>query len=554
MRRFLSAALIAALAVAAGWRFVDLQRDPPIVTESSQDAWGDPAFYLYNARSHALFGDWRAAEGLSLFITPGYAFLGALWFAVFGAGYTPALILTILSGFAMVCAVAVLAAAAAHSDGLSAGNAAAAAAASLLWSYVFFGHQFVPNADMETGAIVCIGGAALAVIGILDPHRDARRFRIAAFVGGSAAGLAPFIKLSAVLFSVGVVLAWVAAAFFPDQDWRRRWRVATPFVALGFGLSLFVWAAWFLWLFNLTGAGEFLRQYAGLQVWFTDSPAAASADARPALQFAPGRFLHSNLFYRQPLETLMAALALPLLLIRGRWNWPLFLSAAWLLAGAAVMSVMTIHPLRYRMLLWPAAVVLASHVLCQLRAGARWDLGSWQQGLVYGFAGLVVAYVAAYWLSVRFPAFNLTSSPARFSAAVVEIAPVAGGMLWLVFERILRPPRLLAAVIVALAVLTALPQWIGAERNISHELRDAGAELLARYPQVVFGGGWGVRFALGGLNDAYLEWTPQARENVAVVVEDPLYMKDAPLPWHEVYRVKSRRFPLEIVVAEIPAR
>src|ERR1700722_17986870 len=124
---------------AAVWRFRDLNRDPDIVTQTSLDAWGDPAYYLYNARSFALFGDWRASEGEYLYVIPGYALLAAAWFLTFGAGYAQAAGLSATCGFLIIAGTAKLAYDAAASSNLSRPSwAANAAIASLLLSYIFF--------------------------------------------------------------------------------------------------------------------------------------------------------------------------------------------------------------------------------------------------------------------------------------------------------------------------------------------------------------------------------------------------------------------------------
>src|SRR5205085_1288426 len=93
-------ALVLLLASIAGcWRLVHIERDPDIVTETSQDAWGDPNYYLYNARSHALLGDWRADEGLSMVVTPGYEVLASVVLSTFGVSFRNAVLLSIFSGF-----------------------------------------------------------------------------------------------------------------------------------------------------------------------------------------------------------------------------------------------------------------------------------------------------------------------------------------------------------------------------------------------------------------------------------------------------------------------
>ena len=84
MQRWVYAAVITLALVAGVWRFHDLERDPDVVTAMSQESWGDPVYYLYNARSHVLFGDWRPDEGGAMYISPGYNFLASFWIRLFG--------------------------------------------------------------------------------------------------------------------------------------------------------------------------------------------------------------------------------------------------------------------------------------------------------------------------------------------------------------------------------------------------------------------------------------------------------------------------------------
>jgi hypothetical protein len=169
IRAWIFGILIAASIGAGAWRFVDLSRDPDVVTETSQDSWGDPSFYLYNARSYALFGEWRPHESLSLYVTPGYAFLSALWFSLFGVSYGAAVIQATLACFMMVAATAYAAEWAARADDdIPRHYALAAAAVSLLISYVVFALQRVPNADMESFAAVSLAAAGLSRLQILD--------------------------------------------------------------------------------------------------------------------------------------------------------------------------------------------------------------------------------------------------------------------------------------------------------------------------------------------------------------------------------------------------
>src|SRR3989442_8808248 len=139
---------------AAVWRFLDLERDPTLIS-GELGSWIDPGYYLYNARSYSLFGEWRAEEGHSLYIAPGYAFLAAFWFRMFGAGYAQAALLSILAGCVVILATALYAESVAseHQMGLPSYWRGCTALASLLLSYVFFALQRVPKADMESIAL-----------------------------------------------------------------------------------------------------------------------------------------------------------------------------------------------------------------------------------------------------------------------------------------------------------------------------------------------------------------------------------------------------------------
>lgn len=51
MRRWIFGIILILAGVGGLWRFYDMDRDPDVVTESSQELWGDPVYYLYNARA-----------------------------------------------------------------------------------------------------------------------------------------------------------------------------------------------------------------------------------------------------------------------------------------------------------------------------------------------------------------------------------------------------------------------------------------------------------------------------------------------------------------------
>src|SRR2546430_887126 len=102
MHRWIYGAVLVFAIIAGIWRFVDLDRDPDVVTEMSQESWGDPVYYLYNARSHALFGDWRSNESGAMYIAPGYTWIASFVLSAFGVTFRNAELLATLAGFVTI--------------------------------------------------------------------------------------------------------------------------------------------------------------------------------------------------------------------------------------------------------------------------------------------------------------------------------------------------------------------------------------------------------------------------------------------------------------------
>ena len=83
-------------------RFHNVTANPPIISWSSGE-WGDPAIYLYNARSYALFHEWRYEDSLAFFSTPGFTLSSTLWYKLFGAQYEVPVLITVISGLVGLC-------------------------------------------------------------------------------------------------------------------------------------------------------------------------------------------------------------------------------------------------------------------------------------------------------------------------------------------------------------------------------------------------------------------------------------------------------------------
>ncbi len=547
--RVLCSVLLGLAALALLWRFVDLERDPPPVSASIGE-WGDPGIYLYNARSHSLFGEWRAEEGPGLYVKPGYVFLAALWFYIFGFGCQQAVLLSTLAGFVVIFATALCAeCVAAQSDpGLPKYWAGCAAITSLLLSYVVFAFQRIPKGDMESVAVCALTGAAFSRVGRCWPENDTRPIYRFSLLAGFGMGLAPFVKLYSGLFSGACLFAWCASYFLLDLRWRQIWRRATPFLILGLLLSTLVWLGWVVWLVHLNRGNQLLRTLLYLRTWFSGLPS-GQAESAWGGALSPGRFLQTNLFYRQPVETVLATLAVCRCALEKRWNWPLLLAFTWLMVGVAVMSVMVITPLRYRILFIPPSVVLAVSLWTELATGKMGALKKGRTVLASVASGGIISYIAVYSLSIRLPGFRALSDSAPFWLAVFSLTPIIGVLLWLALERL--SGQLIAFALAAAVMLVALPQWWIGERATSHDLRNAAYQVANEHPTAVLGGEWAGQLGLWIKLNTYLEWTPAARGRVTLIASGVPELAMVPLKWHEIERFQLRRIRYTIVVAEV---
>jgi len=546
MHRRVFQIVLALTCVAALWRFVDIGRDPDVVTESSQDAWGDPASYLYNARSHVLFGDWRVSEGVTMFAAPGYTLLASLCLATFGVDFRSTLIMAMLSGFAVIAATALFAGTASRLDGdLPPRYAAAAAAVLLLGSYIVFAHQHVPNGDMEALAVSSLAALCLAQLQSIDPNTKRLKFRALAVLGGFGIGMAPFVKLHNGIFAISAVAAWVVSYYALDEDWRSQWRAATPWLAAGAVIAISAWVGWALWIYRISAEGALRSQLDRLRIFSVLTARPDDKDYNPKGTFALFRYFQSNLMYRQPVEVVLATLGFFTFLSSRRKNWPMFFACTWWLAGVAVMTNITPDPLRYRLIVWPAVVILASCFWARLANGFQDQTGGWPGLATVLGLGIVLGSIAVYLGTVKL--HHSVSIPLQL--AVFIVATVAAYSIVAALRRI--EPQIVASTLALLLVMVNVPQWIAGERHVSYELAEAAAR-LDKYPaNYVLGGGWGVRLGFSSTKDIYMSWTPEAKRKVDLYVEDKVSLSDIPFPWHEMERHTMRRVPLEIVFVRI---
>ncbi len=231
-----------------------------------------------------------------------------------------------------------------------------------------------------------------------------------------------------------------------------------------------------------------------------------------------------------------------------RKNWPLLFACVWALTGVVVLTVITPDPLRYRL----NSRLAGSRCSWRPLLGDDWSNGikehelesatHWIATLVLGVVlGSIAAYLAA--IELHRP-LSLPLELPLFGAAIVAAYGIVAIMRRL-------QPRTASMILALLLVFVSVPQWIAGERQVSHELTEA-AQRLDKYPDnYVLGGGWGVRLGFSSKRNAYFFWTPESTPKVDLFVEDPVYLKDIPLPWHEVERHIMRRLPLEIAFVRI---
>jgi len=546
MQRWLFGIILGLAVLAGAWRFFDLGRDPDIVTQSSQDAWGDPAQYLYNARSHVLFGEWRPSEGTTMYAAPGYTFLAAICLSLFGVVYSHTVVMAVLAGFVVIAATAMYAGTAVRFDrDVSPAYAIAASAVMLLGSYIIFANQRVPNGDME--ALATSSLAALCLAGLQSVRLRVGSFKFCglAVLGGLGIGLAPFVKVNNAIFAIAAVVAWLTSYFVLDADWKTRWRAAMPWLAAGVGFAICIWLAWAVWMYRISPVGVLAAQMDRLRIYSVLTARPEDKNYNPRGTFSLLRFFQSNLMYRQPIEAVLAPLGFFSFFFGKRKNWAMFLASIWWLTGVAVMTNITPDPLRYRLIVWPAAIVLAAHSWSRLANGLRDQWTRRAQLLTALGLGIVFGAILVYFASIRLN--RPISLSLQWMAFIVTIA-----VAYLMVRALAVLPPKPTALILALAfVVLSVPQWVAGERQVTHELAEA-ARRLDKYPaDYVLGGGWGVFLGFSSHRNAYFFWTPESTPRVDLFVEDPLYLKDIPLPWHEVERHKVRRLPLEIAFVRI---
>ncbi|HEY3131649.1 MAG TPA: hypothetical protein VGL91_19500 [Acidobacteriota bacterium] len=548
MNRFASGALLVILILAALWRFADLDRDPPAVTGEA-GSWIDPGHYLYNARTRVLFHEWRFEEGSDVFFSQGYTFLATLWFRILGPGYRQAVLLSTLAGFLIIAATGLWSWAAIRDRSqLSKVGAGCAAIASLLLSYVMFALQHVPKADMESVAICSTSAAILAGLDVFESDVSMRWFKYPVIISGLGIGLAPFVKIYSALFSLACLMAWCVSYFLLDSQWKRIWRRATPFLAVGLAISALVWVSWILWLVRWRLFGAMAHEFSWVFEMVTPSlvsPRTAAGRGGFAKALVISRFLQSNLFYRQPVETVLATVAACRFLFLKRRNWPLLLAFTWLVVGFFSLSIIEYAPLRFRTLFLPPAIVLAASMWVELALGKLERLDTLKTFASCAAAGIVLGYTATYCLSIRLPWFLNAFAGSRFYVAVSFLGLIAATSVWLALERL--PGKGVASVLALAAVLVALPQWWNGEQGRTHEQHNIAERLASAYPNAVLGGVHGADLALRTKLDAYLFWTPTAVRRVTLVVDPPSGLRDVPLKLVELERHELR--PIKVTVA-----
>jgi hypothetical protein len=542
--------LLALLLASTVWRFVDFDRDPAIISWSA-DAWLDPGYYLYNVRSYSLFGQWRPDEGHSLFVAPGYVWLAAGWFKLWGFGLWQAVLLSTVAGFLAIGATALFARALSPEGGRIRWeySPALAVLASLLFSYVMFARQRVPKGDMEYVAVCAL--TALSFVYLPQAGRQGRdRWLIClAILGGFGLGLAPFVKLFAGLFSAAVLTAWIASYFLLDEEWIAVWRRATPFVGLGVALSGLVWLAWALWLINMDAFQFVVRtvqKFAGATVSFLPT---SPADAAASKAFAPGRFLESNLFYRHPVETILAGVAFFRCIGRNRLSWPALLACTWLTVGVVALACMHFAPLRYRMLFLLPVIALAAQLWAELAAGKMTALTARQSLFVYPTSAFVVSYALVYGALGHFKP-DLIGAGLLMAAAVIGCTVLSAPFLWFCLERL--PQKRLAAVLACVFLAGAAVQWQAGERQMTHDLRNTAREISQKYPGNILACGMlGSHITLLTKDDSYMAWVPGAIGKATLFVGEQSDLPQFPVRYSEIERKHLPNIARTLIIAHV---
>jgi len=553
--------LIVILLTAAVWRFADLERDPPLVSWTATD-WSDPGLYLYPARSFLLFGDWRPSEAAVLSKAPGYVLASVVWCEVFGYSYAHAVLLALFSGFITIAAVGVIARNLATFDDhrASPNVAGIAALVSLLLSYIWFGQQMVPRADMESIAIAALTAMLFTQAEVHRRNGKEARARQLIFFAGLGCGLAPFMKNNQIVFTTAALTGWIGSYFVLDQEWKAFWRKSTRNLTSGLLASGILWAGWILWMYSIGALRDLPLwlevSFGGVSPVITRLFVPESMSPKIALQsmpFVPGRFFESNLLYRQPVETFLCIVTFcRLLLDRKRWNWPTILILNWIFLGVVIMSFLEYNPIRFRILFLPPAFVLAACQWNELRLGLFRMTSDTRRAVLIGVTGAITGYVAIQLTSNHFLSSELVPlGGLLFSEFVIFSLFLASttylALFWL-------RPRTLSLVLTIVFFGVTIPQWIKGEVRHSHELRDIGHYIETKYHNAILSGGWAPEIGLWTKLDVYTgsPWTPEAMRKVTLVVDESVNIEvtdPPPLPWQRLENLElpAIKHHLEIV-------
>jgi|SRR5579862_4974454 len=171
--------------------------------------------------------------GLDGRIEPNFFHLGPVWMAIFdalrpGAGADINPIFGVLS-------IAVVWAIARRLSGSAWAGVAAGALLVLNYGEIWFGRY--PTAEMLTQAMVCLTLLFLLIVADGGPV-------VAAGIAGTAAGLAAFSRLDALLMVTAPLIALAVVRAFAGGDSRRGWRVFLGAAAAVTGYAVFH-AGWF---------------------------------------------------------------------------------------------------------------------------------------------------------------------------------------------------------------------------------------------------------------------------------------------------------------------
>ena len=337
-------------------RFHNVTANPPIISWSSGE-WGDPAIYLYNARSYALFHEWRYEDSLAFFTTPGFTLSSTLWYKLFGAQYEVPVLITVISGLVGLCLTSYLTflmmkeTVFVFSDEkyskfflllpllvVTAG----------LFSHTFFVFQRVPKGDME-GITLCIASALCFVTGL---SKNSKAMNSLAFF---LAFLAAFIKTLYAIF-LPILILYI---LFNLKDCKKN--LLSYLIGIASGAA--IWAVWFFWLAHLNIFEEWFKALFYQASYISVGVDVAHKASTGPISSFPPRFFQTNLFLRQPAETLLTAIGISSVILLKPRNSVLRFSAIWLAFGIVILSIFHYVPLRYRLFIAPPAAILSAFAL-----------------------------------------------------------------------------------------------------------------------------------------------------------------------------------------------